>query len=55
MMQDVMIEAESCEVRPDYKSLARVLLDEINEFFRDPENEREYQEWLKEEGKGVEE
>lgn len=51
----MIIETETSAVRPDYRNLARVLLDEINEFFRDPENEREYQEWLKEEGKGVEE
>lgn len=39
------IESEMAAVRPDYKPLARALLDEIRDFFTDPENEAAFQRW----------
>ena len=42
------ISVERAAVKPDYRPLARTLLDEIREFFRDPKNEADYQAWLKE-------
>ena len=33
--------------KPDYYCLSIELLEEIRKFFRDPENEREFQEWQK--------
>ena len=42
------ITAEITAVRPDYKPLARTLLEEIRTFFSDPENEADYQRWLME-------
>ena len=31
--------------QPEYKQLARELLDEMQSFFADPANEAEFQEW----------
>lgn len=42
------VTTETAAVRPDYKALARQLLDEIRTFFNDPEHEAEYQRWLNE-------
>lgn len=42
------IESEVAAVKPDYKPLARTLLDEIRSFYTDPENEAEFQRWLAE-------
>lgn len=39
------IESETAAVRPDYNPLARTLLDEIRDFFTDPENEADFQRW----------
>ena len=40
------LEFEMAAVRPDYKPLARSMLDGIREFFSDPANEADYQQWL---------
>ena len=36
------VTTETAAVRPDYKALARQLLDEIRTFFNDPEHEAEF-------------
>lgn len=51
-MQDTLrIEAYRVPGKPDYGPLARYLHEKIREgyaqFFADPENEKQFQEWLK--------
>ena len=46
MEQPMIIERAPAEI--DYKLLARYLLDEAIAFYQDPENERKFQEWMKE-------
>ena len=41
----MQIEVVYTNQQPDYKPLARHLLDRIIEWYADPENEREFQEW----------
>ncbi len=49
------VQVEITEAKPDYMPLARVLLEDVRTFFEDPENEREFREWMKtrETGKGA--
>lgn len=42
------ITATKSATKPDYKPLARVLLEEINRFFEDPANQADYEKWLEE-------
>lgn len=42
------VETEMLTFQPDYKPLARALLDEIRDFFTDPENEAAFQRWKEE-------
>lgn len=44
-MSDMKIEAVYTGQKPDYMPLARHLLDRIIAFYKDPENERAFQEW----------
>ena len=45
--EPVRIEVYKVNQKPDYMPLARHLLDKIIEFYKDPENERKFQEWKK--------
>ena len=52
-MDDMRIEAYQVPEKPDYGPLARHLLskgliEKICEYFEDPENQKKYEEWLKE-------
>ena len=44
-MTEIRITARSSGKKPDYKKTAAALLERCREFYQDPENEREYQEW----------
>ena len=44
--KDLPVAAEICATKPDYGPLAWVLLESIEEFYKDPENERAFQEWM---------
>ena len=41
------VEGAMCDQQPFLEPLAFALLEDIREFFQQPENEQEYQEWLK--------
>ena len=41
------VEGAMCDQQPFYEPLAFALLEDIRAFFQQPENEQEYQEWLK--------
>lgn len=45
------VTTETAAVRPDYRPLARQLLDEMRRYFEDPEHEADFQRWLKEQKK----
>ena len=45
MEQTMRVEVVYVNEKPDYMPLARHLLDRIIEFYKDPENERRFQEW----------
>ena len=44
-IEPATIECEMTAIKPEYKSLAIELLDEIRAFFALPENEAEFQRW----------
>lgn len=44
-MEELRITAREAKTKPNYKKTAAELLKRCREFYRDPENEREYQEW----------
>lgn len=44
----IPVVATMCKQKPHYKPLARTLLPIIREYFQDPANEAEFQEWLAE-------
>ena len=46
--QELRIEAYRVPVKPDYKPLARHLLEKMIKWYEDPEHMREYEEWKKE-------
>ena len=46
---EMTVTVEKAAVKPDYKPLARVLLEEFRAFFDNPENEKLYEEWKKQE------
>lgn len=43
----IPVVATMCKQKPHYKPLARTLLPIIREYFQDPANEAEFQEWLR--------
>jgi len=43
--EEMRILATEAKTKPDYTKTAPALLERCREFYRDPENEREYQEW----------
>ena len=43
----IRVEGAMCGQQPFYEPLAFALLEDIRAFFQQPENELEYQEWLK--------
>ena len=47
-MNQMTVEVEYIREEPDFKPLARYLLDQAFDFFKDPENERAFQEWKRE-------
>lgn len=47
MAQEMKVTGCMCSTKPDY-STAWTLLDEIHEFYADPENEKAFREWEKE-------
>lgn len=49
-MEGARIEAVRMDTQPDYMSLARLIVEELDAFFKDPDIEKEYQQWLKENG-----
>ena len=44
-MTELRITARKGETKPDYTKTAAALLEKCRQFYRDPENERAYQEW----------
>lgn len=46
--EELRIVATMCRKKPDYQPLAQSLLPVIRAYFQDPENEKKFQEWLKE-------
>jgi len=44
-MGEMTIRAVQCGEKPKYEPIAKKLLERAKEFYRDPENERAYQEW----------
>ena len=47
-MSEIKIIAVRCRERPKYESHAIELLAEARKFYKDPENEKAFQEWLAE-------
>jgi len=45
--EELRIVATMCRKKPDYQPLAQSLLPVIRAFYENPENEKEFQEWLK--------
>lgn len=45
MTTDLRITSRTAEERPNYRRTAPELLQRAREFYRDPENERAFQEW----------
>ena len=43
---EMQVIGRSCRERPKYKATAAELLERAREFYRDPENEKAYQQWL---------
>ena len=43
--EEMRILATEAKNKPDYTKTAPALLERCREFYRDPENERAYQEW----------
>lgn len=41
------IEAVMCRQKPNYALLGHALLPAVREFFQDPKNEAEFQEWMR--------
>ena len=46
-MTEIKISARTAETKPTYKKTAAELLGRCRMFYQDPENERAYQEWKK--------
>lgn len=45
MTEELRITARTVKDKPKYKKTAAALLARCREFYKDPENERAYQEW----------
>ncbi len=43
--EELRILATEAKTKPDYTKTAPALLERCREFYRDPENERDFQEW----------
>ena len=53
MINELQVNVRSCKERPKYSKTAAELLAACREFYQDPENEKAFQEWMKERrGKG---
>lgn len=44
-MEEMRITARAAATKPNYRKTAAELLARCREFYQDPENEREFQEW----------
>lgn len=42
---NLRIEVSVAKTKPNYRTMAPILLNLCREFYQDPENERAYQEW----------
>ena len=52
MLADLQINVRVCKEKPKYSKTAAELLAKCREFYQDPENEKAFQEWMKERSKG---
>ena len=51
-MEDLRIKVKAAKTEPKYKKTAAALLERCRQFYKDPENERAFQEWkARKEGK----
>ena len=46
-MGETTIRAVQCGEKPKYEPIAKKLLERAKEFYRDPEDEKAFQEWMK--------
>ena len=51
MKEALTVTIRTAEEKPKYKKTAAELLERCRAFYRDPENERGFQEWKREQGK----
>ena len=51
MKEALTVTIRTAEEKPKYRKTAAELLERCREFYLDPENERAFQEWKKEQGR----
>lgn len=51
MKEALTVTIQTAEEKPKYKKTAAELLERCRAFYQDPENERAYQEWKREQGR----